>query len=53
MPKAPAEHDSQIAIRMPAAMRLELDKIARKERRKTTQVIRIAIEDYLARSKKK
>jgi predicted DNA-binding protein len=52
MPKPPAEHDSQIAIRMPASMRLELDKIARRERRKTTQVVRIAIEDYLANYKK-
>lgn len=52
MPKGPKEHDTQIAIRLPSSMRLELDKIARKERRKTTQVVRIALEDYIASRKK-
>jgi predicted transcriptional regulator len=43
------DQDQQLTVRVPSELRDELARIAAKERRSLSDVVRIASEDYLAR----
>lgn len=42
-----------VAVRIPKVLRAFFENLANKERRTLSQVLRIALEDYEARAKKK
>lgn len=44
-----ADQDSQITVRVPSAIRRRLNLLAAKEKRKSSDLIRFALEEYVAR----
>jgi predicted transcriptional regulator len=43
------DQDAQITVRIPSAIRKRLDILAAKEKRKSSDLIRFALEEYVAR----
>jgi len=51
-PKAEPKRDHQLTVRIPSALRTEIESIAERERRSIADIVVFALEDYAKRATK-